>query len=156
MRGKRVFTVRSRFAKDDVVFQKGVSVPLTVTGISISIGYETDDDRFFSADELRLAPRNYRGKAPEQKKEKEMLLTYGQIGDLIDALQFAVRARQEYLRTKFSLLALKDRGRHLEPNEKEKYVEWTAQIRRYRNLRRYLLQAEEKANLPKRKRSRSC
>jgi hypothetical protein len=149
-RGKRVFIVRSRYAKGDTVFQKGMKTPLTVTAVCISIGYETDDDRFFSDGELRLAPFNSR-----HKEKEKMQLTNAQIGDLIDALQIAARARRAHLYTKFSVVAIKDRGRHLELNEKEKYVEWITQIRRYYALRRYLLQVE-RSNLksfPKLKRS---
>ena len=56
-RGKRVFTVRSRFAKGDTVYQKGASIPLKVTRVAIALpGYETSDGRFFSEDELGAVP----------------------------------------------------------------------------------------------------
>ncbi len=57
-RGKRVFTVRSRFAKGDRVYQKGTGIPLMVERVAIALpGYETSDGRFFSEDELRARPQ---------------------------------------------------------------------------------------------------
>ena len=69
-----------------------------------------------------------------------MQLTNAQIGDLVDALRFAVMDRQLYLCTHFSRVCIKDRGRGLTGADKTKYDECIAQIKRYRALRRYLLQ----------------
>jgi hypothetical protein len=73
-----------------------------------------------------------------------MRLTNAEIGDLIDALLIATDARRSELRCYFSEIARKDRGRKLEPDDKEKYDEWTAQIRRYPQLRKKLLCIEGK------------
>ena len=75
-----------------------------------------------------------------------MRLTNGQRGDLIDALTFGIEGCTLKLKTQFSTLAMRDHGKHLEPEDKWLFDELTSQRARFTVLRRRLLR-EEKASL---------
>ena len=71
--------------------------------------------------------------------------TNAERGDLIDALQLAIKQLKTTLRANFSALVFKDRGRGLDDSQREDWVEWRAQIYRYRKLRQQLLSEERES-----------
>lgn len=71
-----------------------------------------------------------------------MELSNRDIGNIIDALQFAIEERRTWLAANFSRNCILDKGALLDKKRKQIFDECLAQIKWYADLRRRLLKWE--------------